>query len=517
MELIKEAVTVGEVLFSDSFETMVDGDLIVPDVKPDILKILQVDASSCISSKEISDGRLTIGGRIDLTVLYLPDREDCTVQSIKTSFDFTHKTDKSVIDESCRAIVDSDVSKVEFHVINSRKLSLKAITAIDCEIISARDISFLTGIDSDDAQIRTTPLTVNSLCGVRDEEFMIKEAIEIPAGKASINEILKIDYKICDKEFKAITEKLVVKGTLNVCILYTDSMQNIEYTEAELPFTEVFDFPDIDENMNCELNYRVCDCYFDTAEDSDGDRRIVNLEILVCAEMKASKNKELDIINDCFCPGYDTRLTYNEMSLNETAASPSCQNALRDVAVIDKNLPQISGVYNVITKAFITGSHTEESKLSVEGKIEACILYLTDNTQTPVYSFKKDIPFSYMLDSPGTKTGMPCSVTADVSHTSFHLNVANEVELRCILNISANIFSNRTISLISDAELADIPQDKKKGIVIYFVQPGDTLWKIAKNYSVSIDDIAQFNQISDKDNISVGQRLVIPAPAKVKA
>ena len=511
MELIKEAVTVGEILFSDSFEAAADGDLIVPDIKPDILKVLQVDATSCISSKEISDGKLILGGRVNLTVLYLPDTEDGGVQSIKTTFEFSHKLDRPSIDESCSAIVDSDVSRVEFHVINSRKISLRAAILIDCEIISAREIAFPIGIDDECAQVLTTPITVNALCGVHDDEFMIKEGIEIPAGKASIGEILKIDYKLCDKEFKAITEKLVVKGILNVCILYTDTNGCIEHTEADIPFTEVFDFPGITEDMTCELNYRICDCYYDVAEDSDGDRRIVNIELLVCAEMKASEMRELEIISDCFLPGFETNITYFETEFNEITASPSCQNTLRDSAVTDKNQPQITGVYNVISRAVITSSRTEENKLSTEGKIEACILYLSDSAQTPVYSFKKEIPFSYLLDSPGTEPGMSCCVAADVSHTSFHLNAANEVELRYILNISASIPQRRTLSLIDDVETEEIPKNKKKGIVIYFVQPGDTLWSISKNYFIPPEQLAEFNQLNAKNPLNPGQQLIIPA------
>ena len=513
MELIKEAVKVGEIIYSDSFETMTEGDLIVPDVKPDILKVLQVDASSCISSKEISDGRLAVSGRIDFSILYIPDGGDAQIQCMRTSLDFSHKLDKSAINEDCCAIIDSDVTRAEFHVINSRKLSLKAITSIDCEIVSAREISFLTGIEDEKAQIRTEPVTVNAFIGARDEDFMIKEMIEIPAGKASVGEILKIDYKISDKELKVITEKVVVKGVLNVCILYLDTAGGIEYTEAEIPFTEVFDFPNVYEDMSCSLNFRICDCYFDTAEDSDGDRRLINLELLVCAEMKAGTGMQLNVISDCFCPGYETKLEYEETALNETVCSPSVRSTQRDVAVIDSGVPQISSIYNVLAKAYITKSHTEDNKLLVEGKIEAYILYITEDPQTPVYSVKKEIPFSLILDSPGTSAGMACSIAAEVSHTSYHLNVASEVELRCILSISAEVYNSRTITLISGAETDNIPGDKKKGIVIYFIQPGDTLWKIAKSYCVSVEDILKFNRLGDKDKLSVGQRLVIPASA----
>lgn len=511
MELIKESATVGEIIFSDSRETTADGDLIVPDIKPDILKILQVDAVSCISSKEISNGKLTLGGRVNMTVLYLPDSENAQIQSIKTSFEFSYKIEKDSIDESCSAFVDSDVVKVDFHVINSRKINLRATICIDCEIICARELSLPISLDDENAHMMTSPINIHSLCGMHDEEFMIKEAIELPPGKPSIDEILKIDYKICDKEFKAITEKVVVKGILNVCILYTDSNGCVEHADSEIPFTEVFDFPDLNEDMNCEVNYRICDCYNDVEEDSDGDRRIVNIELLICAEMKASQRCDKEIITDCFCPGSETTLSYSETVLNEIISSPSCQNTLRDSAVTSKDIPPISGVYNVISRAFITSSHTAENKLSVTGKIESCILYLTDNTQNPVYSFKKEVPFSYLLDCPNTDSDMSCSVSAEISHTSFHLNAANEVELRYILNISADIISKHTLSLISDADTCEIPKEQKKGLVIYFIQPEDTLWKIAKHYSVSPNEITEFNRLNAKNPLTVGTRLIIPS------
>ncbi len=511
MELIKKTASIGELLFSGSFETIADGDLIVPDVKPDILKILQVNASAFISSKEISEGHLTISGRVDMTVLYICEGEDSCLQSMHTSFDFIHKTEKQAFDDSCYAIVGADVSHVDFHVINSRKISLKAIIAIDCEVMSSKEFSLLSETDEKNMQICTDATNISTICQMKDFEFLIKEQLEIPNGKSSINEILNIDYKLCDKEIKVITEKIVVKGSLSVCVLYSDIEKNIDYAEAEFPFTEVFESNDTDENCDCDIDLRICDFSFDTSEDADGDLRIIDLKAVVCAQTKTTKTQEFEFITDCYCPGWQTITACSENSYNEIVFSPSCKNTLRENVVIDKNLPQINRVYNVITRSFITNSYTEENKLSVEGKISAYILYLTDSPQSPLYSLKKDIPFSYLLESPGTKAGMDSGINLEIEHTSFHLNASNEVELRFILSIKANIFAPRTLNLINDIKLCEIPKSDKKGIVIYFVQPGDTLWKIAKNYCVSVQDIINFNDISDKNKISIGERLLIPA------
>ena len=45
----------------------------------------------------------------------------------------------------------------------------------------------------------------------------------------------------------------------------------------------------------------------------------------------------------------------------------------------------------------------------------------------------------------------------------------------------------------------------------YIVQPGDTLYRIARNYGVNMYTLAQANAIYNFNLIYVGQRLVIPA------
>lgn len=510
MELIKEKASIGEIVFSDSFETAADGDLIVPDVKPDIMKILQVDAVSYVSSKSLSDGKLTVSGRTDFTVIYLPDTAEPLPQVMRTSVDFSHRIDNPKIDEDCNAIVNSDIGRVDFHVINSRKLSLKATAVIYCEIISRRTLDFASEAE-EGVQVCTDTIELNTLVGVCDEEFLIRDALEIPAGKPSIGEILKVDYKICDKEMKSLTEKVVVKGVLAVNILYSDTNQCIEYTEAELPFTEVFDFPDLCEEDLCDINFRLCDFAFEPAADSDGDMRIVNLELIACAEMKSERKESFNIIKDCFCPGCKTKLTYAETEITAAAGCVSTQSTLRDSALLPGDIPCIKAVYNVMAKTVVTKSETRAGKLAIEGRSECYILYISDDAQMPVYSFKKDIPFEYLLDFPEARQGMESCVDAQICHISYHLNVAGEVEIRCVLSICAKVIGKCTLMLISDVESEAIPKDKRKGIVIYFVQPGDTLWKIAKEYCVSVDDIAEFNSLSDPSSLSVGQRLIIPA------
>ena len=56
---------------------------------------------------------------------------------------------------------------------------------------------------------------------------------------------------------------------------------------------------------------------------------------------------------------------------------------------------------------------------------------------------------------------------------------------------------------------AEVPK-KKASITIYVVQSGDTLWKIAKKYNTTMQEVARVNQIEEPNVIKVSQKLIIP-------
>lgn len=54
------------------------------------------------------------------------------------------------------------------------------------------------------------------------------------------------------------------------------------------------------------------------------------------------------------------------------------------------------------------------------------------------------------------------------------------------------------------------PSEKDEQYIIYTVQKGDTLWKIARQYNTNIIDLAELNDIKNPNLIHVGQEIRIP-------
>ena len=87
---------------------------------------------------------------------------------------------------------------------------------------------------------------------------------------------------------------------------------------------------------------------------------------------------------------------------------------------------------------------------------------------------------------------------------SGNINISIELEF----NIRSS--KEEKLSIINQISQEECKEDSIYSMVIYFVKPGDTLWKIAKKFKSRVDDIASVNEIADKNKINVGQQLYIP-------
>ena len=83
--------------------------------------------------------------------------------------------------------------------------------------------------------------------------------------------------------------------------------------------------------------------------------------------------------------------------------------------------------------------------------------------------------------------------------------------MRCIINVSAKAMQTVSTNFVESITPAEVDEEEgpKPSLVIYFAQKGDTLWDIAKSYSVTQENISRANKIVD-GYIKAGQKIVIP-------
>ncbi|MEE1043169.1 MAG: DUF3794 domain-containing protein, partial [Clostridia bacterium] len=147
-ELNKENVCMGEKsipLFSQAY---CEADVIVPDVYPDIAKIIQVSSTAGITNKNCSNDRINIDGRTEIVILYLGDDEG--VYSISSNQQFSHIIDAKGTREGMYTEAEINVDSIDYIILNSRKLNVKVLMGIDANAVEDVNATLCTSLTTDE-------------------------------------------------------------------------------------------------------------------------------------------------------------------------------------------------------------------------------------------------------------------------------------------------------------------------------------------------------------------------------
>ena len=84
-------------------------------------------------------------------------------------------------------------------------------------------------------------------------------------------------------------------------------------------------------------------------------------------------------------------------------------------------------------------------------------------------------------------------------------------ELKNINNLTSNILSiNQILNIPEKKDDNEEGNQEQENLNIYTVQPGDTLYKIALNNNITVDELKRINNL-DNNTLSIGQQLVLPS------
>ncbi|MBO5955788.1 MAG: DUF3794 domain-containing protein, partial [Clostridia bacterium] len=311
VKLKKEQLSLSEVVCSRYCQTTVDCDIIVPDIKPDVLKVLRTSGEAVITQKSIQADKVYLQGVIRLDILYIPDGSALgSVKSISYSQDFSHTIDAKGAKQGMSLVAEVECEGTDFSLVNSRKLNLRSKLGLSIKVSCTSQVQIATGIE-DTAKVQTDSrhLKICNCCCETERDIIIRERLEIPSGKPDLGEILKLSAKPVPGELRLLDNKVIVKGELKICTLYCgcDEDSTIQCMEHGVPFTEILEVDGIAETMTAEADYCIKDIYSEICRDADGDKRILSVEITLTASIRATEIIECDAICDAY--GLETVLT----------------------------------------------------------------------------------------------------------------------------------------------------------------------------------------------------------------
>ncbi len=513
VKLQKEHIKLSEVICSRTCQTTTECDIIVPDVKPDVLKVLRVSSEAVITQKNIQAEKVYLQGIIRTDILYIPDGNVLgKVKSICTTTDFSHFVDAKGAKPGMNLSAEAECESAEYTLVNSRKLNIRNKINLGIKVTSLCEVDIATCIDGDEPiAVKSESLKLCNSCCEAERDIIIRERLDVPSGKPDIGEILRFSAKPIPGELRLLDGKAVVKGELKLCTLYcgTDEDSSMQCMEHTVPFTEILEIDGITENMTGEIDYCVKDIYSEICRDSDGDKRSLGAEITLCANVKTSEIMECQILRDAYGLNREIKTETNAYNMEQLVDTAFAQVAQKERVCIPDYLPDVHQVCDCSAVPNIESIQTENGKVTVSGYITCTLLYLTEEQDTPVSGFSHVLPFSHIFDIPGITESSLCDAKAEMEHLDYTITSPRDIEIRSIVAISLKAVNASKTNLISMIDYdTDAPIVCLPSMVIYFVQKGDTLWNIAKRYRTTPDAIIA-NNGPEKDFLKPGNRIYI--------
>ena len=504
LETAKDTLTLNQVISQKKDTFIVEDDCIVPDVKPDILSVISSSGTTCIYKKEILDGKIRLDGCVNTYVMYLADSEENQVRSLNTNLEFTQIIDVPMAKVGMQLDANIILKGLDCKVLNGRKIHIKAILEVESKVSSNETVEYVKEISNlKDIQFLNSDFEINSLIGSGTTKVYAKDTIMLDEAD-NLVEVMKTDLKIINKDIKISYNKVLIKGDLLTKIIYLTDDNRINIKEATIPIVGFVDLPNISEEHLCDVKYEIKNI---VVKPNNVEEHSIYVEAEIEVYCQAYENKNLKMIQDLYSPTVNLQFHQRKVRMLQKKATKEQTYSVRENQVI----PEISShkIYDVEVLPIIQTQQVGANSINYEGDLELNFIY-SSNGNAGIDAKKITLPIKFTMDFDGITPDDNINTVIEISQQDFIIKQDESIDIKIDLSFTAISEQDRNISIIDEIETQEEKAKNAYSMIIYFAKPGDTLWKIAKKFNSTVENIARVNGIEDANNLQVGKQLFIP-------
>lgn len=512
INLIKNNLRTLKKVAESECEVNYEWDIIVPDSKPDIQKIIKADAVCSVTDKEIMQDRAMITGNVSLSVMYLPANEAGMIRSIESNQSFNSVLELAGLRQNMNLKCCPEVVFCEASAINSRKVKIKVKIKLSASANTDNEIMYINGIEGEDIEFLKKNISACKSVSDTENRVEVSEDLELPMGKPSAEEIVKCFIKITERDIRPMNGKILVKGELSTVIVYIGSNEGdgLQFLEHSIPFTEIFDEPNITEDVSYDADFYIENVCCTLLPDAEGENRIINISADVAICGKGYENITLEAVVDAYGKDCDIDIEESDYEFDEIINCCENRSMIKETVDFGK-IDEINKVINIIGEEYIKTVTVNKNSVTVEGGINIDLLYNSLESDLPVSYVTKEIPFSVTIDCAGAEEKAVCEVKTDIISLAYNIINAGQLELRITMDLKVRLRRKLNDRILNNITVTGERTDKgRDGIVIYFCDSNERIWDIAKKYRTTVNEIMDANELSSEEDVKKGTKLLIP-------
>ena len=505
-KLTRESFAVEKVLLDSVNEQALELDYVLPDYCPEIFKVLSCRIYPSAARRTLNGSKLNFELNALVRVVYVSENGE--ISAIEQMLSYDKSAERSYSPKSPVIYIEPSVESKSCRVVNKRRVDIRGVISTRLRVLADEPRQAVTSATGGGLQLRKKLVTYPSKRLFITKRVTVLDEVEIIQTKPPVGVVLRADASVNSADKKVISGKLLTKGEAGVSVIYIpEGGGEIEKISFDLPFSQVSDIEGLDERFDVYVDASVSSC-----------------EIRPVAKSEPAKIEcELGIDISCLA------LRFESAQLADDVFSTECEaEAERADCAIECVPEPVSGSHKI--KATLTYSEGEirsvmsasaeagkavgivrkpNGDCAFSGKVNLTV-FAKNESGKPI-CLESEVPYQHDLENPVCDSGSS-DVRASVGTVTYNLTSSNAIEVTVEIKLRGYICEAKPHSFISDIRLDEtrpVERDRSCSLKLYYAEPGEQPWEIAKRCRASLDAILEENEI-DGEAVEAGSMLLIP-------
>lgn len=535
----REVLKAESVVARQSHKVIVDRELFLPEFEPEPEKILAFLAEPVRVEAKAGSGAVHITGFLAAEALYLIPGEDgrLTATASRWSeaggsaipFESTVELPGVVPGDDAQASVEIDQAGAN----PGGEHSLQAHLVLTVRMVVTRSsqhpvVGEMSAAPSVQLKIDRLEFNTMETQGVRSAEWTIDEELPLPPSMPDAARVIWWNARVIEAGGQAEGGALRVHGMIACEAIYQSALiddgqgaahlQCVRWVESSgnaIRFSRAVDWagmPAADE-ISVEVTVRG-------AGIEVPDPRRLRLQARLSARAEATSIRRISVAHDCRSEsGELIDLQRKPAEYTEHLGPAAVEQTIRETLTLPSSQPGLERVLTVVGHTRGVTREAFDDRVLVSGGIDLTMLFVAetgddeeaDSLAVAEWVQENALPFEVGLDLPGCTPGADIECHAFVKDISFDMVGPNRVQLEVKLAVAAEGKNTRSFIAIADVALV-VPErgQPRASMIFYVVQPGETLWDIARRYNVVVSQLVAANGLDERETLRAGRKILIP-------
>ncbi len=259
---------------------------VIPETCADLEDILLVSGLPFLRGRELIEGRLNISAGVSATALVQP-QDGGTPEVVEAYLPFAMRLEDDRLEPGMETEVSLTLGRVDGHMVNPRKVLLRATLTAEITVWSQEQESHITDSVQKDICMLKKESATRCLRLRGEKQYTLEDSVGFtPEGK--IGKLACCQVRLKHTDMRLTGTRAVWKGEAELQFAYFDPEGKCQGGSAVLPFSQYADLGDCQETD--EL--RLTTCLTGAEAEGGGGEIHVTLQLLTCAQVWAHQESQ---------------------------------------------------------------------------------------------------------------------------------------------------------------------------------------------------------------------------------